>query len=407
MGLALAGCHNAEVPQSEAADVAGPSAPTASKTSGDASPSPEPNARPEAEPAPAPEPAPEPEPPSPEDFANWLAEADRELHALGLGRKPSTKARGQVPSPELEAAYAEGRAQAYYASPPKVLDWFVQAKFGPHERDVKPSRLRYAADARGPLAAYNLDLVVHSDERAYLHVSVPAAGLAPSKVGTKPAVGLHRTWVKGEAWRCLCDVAISGDDYLLFKTNGRASPHRQWGRAWVVDEIEALARDYKAATGVPLGIGDLSLATGGKISDHWTHRRGVDVDVYLLDFPQAKAPDWGPPRHAWHRNKKGVSVWSSDEKGRRDLEVAPEGGEPISSVRLRALAEAALSHDKLWYFVHDAVELLEPFDEKAQAQRPGRRYLHAKNRAFWPEHRDHVHLRWSDRPLPVGQPPKP
>ena len=153
----------------------------------------------------------------------------------------------------------------------------------------------------------------------------------------------------------------------------------------------------------------MSLVVGGKISDHWTHRLGVDVDFYLLyEQPVDDAESSEPVlRHSWHSWKRKATIWSSDPDGRRDKEAAGEQ-EPRSSQLLRALAKAALEQDDLHFFVHNAVDILQEFDRQAGERRPGRRYLHAKNRAFWPEHRDHVHLRWTAKKrLPVDVPPRP
>ena len=371
----------------------------------------EPHDRARAAVAPAPPPD---EPASPAAIEAWLAEADVALHGLGVDRKPSSRAHGPLPEGSgLDAAYAEGRAQAYYSRPDKVVAWFLDAKFGPDG----------GGDPRGgPLAGYELHLVGHDDERAYLHVVVPRFGVmsAATDTGSDSERGApsHASWVRGDRWGCLCDVVEAGKDYTLFKTDGGASPRRQWGHVWVLEDLATLAREYASSAGVPLGIGDLSLALGGKISDHWTHRRGVDADVYLLIYPQTDRPDGAGetsdadagatrPFNYWHTQRKDASRWTRDDEGRRGVEPEIDGASQ-SSLRLEQLAEAALTHDRIWFFVHDAVTLLEPFDQRAQSRKPGRRYLHAKNRAYWPAHRDHVHIRWSDRSaFPVDVPPKP
>ena len=88
--------------------------------------------------------------------------------------------------------------------------------------------------------------------------------------------------------------------------------------------------------------------------------------------------------------------------------MSPGSEDTGSDTRLRALAEAAINNDKVWFFVHDSPRVLADFDARAQERRPGRRYLHDENRAFWPAHQDHVHVRWATaKSLPVGVPPKP
>jgi hypothetical protein len=51
--------------------------------------------------------------------------------------------------------------------------------------------------------------------------------------------------------------------------------------------------------------------------------------------------------------------------------------------------------------------VLDPFDDQVGERRPGRRFLHADNRGYWPTHADHVHLRWVEGKLPVGVTPRP
>ncbi|MCA9697224.1 MAG: penicillin-insensitive murein endopeptidase [Myxococcales bacterium] len=121
-------------------------------------------------------------------------------------------------------------------------------------------------------------MVTVDKHESYLHVVVPAAGLAP-----EGQVGRHESWVGGERWIALADRLIPGSDYLPFKSNGNESLHRQWGKAVFVDAVAGIAHDYRQRTGLLLGIGDLSHVDGGKIEDHWTHQKGVDVDLYLID----------------------------------------------------------------------------------------------------------------------------
>ena len=71
------------------------------------------------------------------------------------------------------------------------------------------------------------------------------------------------------------------------------------------------------------------------------------------------------------------------------------------------LAQVVVNIDEVAYFVHDDTQVLAPFDSEASARRPGRRFLHAGNRGYWPAHTDHVHLRWVEGKLPVDATPRP
>jgi hypothetical protein len=337
---------------------------------------------------------------SAEEYAALLETAHETLKEAGVHKSPAFRSHGRLPDEQLKRAYAEGRAQAFRGRPAQVEQWMGIAKFGGHYDPSGKPRPPSRSHNGGALARYNLTVVVESEDKAYLHVEVPTGGPATE-------AGKHRAFVRQQWWFCLADRLEPGVDYALYKTNGEASLHRQWAQEWVIERLAALAQSYKKDTGGPIGIGDMSLVVGGKISDHWTHRLGVDADLYLLRYSDPEASSLEGVRHSWHSWKRGVSVWSSDPDGRRDREE-PIAGQTPSSKLLRSLAEAALAQDDLHFFVHNAVDVLDEFDGKAQERRPGRRYLHAKNREFWPEHRDHVHLRWTAKKrLPVDVPARP
>ncbi|MFO7564828.1 MAG: penicillin-insensitive murein endopeptidase [Enhygromyxa sp.] len=341
---------------------------------------------------------PEPVPLEPAEIAELLAAAKLHLRELDIKARPRESARGPLPEgAELRPAYAEGRALVIEGRFEQVRQWMALAKFG----DPEPGPRCESS----PLSRY--DLVVTRDARtqtAYLHVIVPTHGLAgPGERGK------HEAWVEGERWVNLADLLEPEREYLPFKTNGKESLHRQWARAEVIDQLVAIASEYRQRTGLPLGIGDLSHVTGGKIEDHWTHQKGVDVDLYLLDPAQTDAE--GRPRIWWNHVKRGVSMWSSKEAGKGEREPALDPDDELShtptSRRLEILAQIVFAIDEIAYFVHNDPVVLAPFDEQVGERRPGRRFLHAQNRGYWPTHADHVHLRWVEGKLPVGVTPRP
>jgi hypothetical protein len=347
---------------------------------------------------PEPLPAPPPEPLSPDQLAELLAAAEGHLRELSIKAHPRHAARGPLPGDsELERAYAEHRAFVLEGRLEQIREWAALAKFG--SREPGP-RCEFS-----PLSRY--DLVITFDARkktAWLHVVVPATGLAgPGQRGT------HEAWIEGERWINLADAIDPERDYLPFKTNGTESLHRQWARADVVEALVHIAAEYRQRTGLPLGIGDLSHVTGGKIEDHWTHQKGVDVDLYLLDPAETDAK--GRPLVWWNHVKRGVSRWTSREDGKGEREPALDPDDELShtptSQRLEILAQIVFAIDEIAYFVHNDPVVLAPFDEQVAERRPGRRFLHAKNRGYWPTHADHVHLRWVEGKLPVGVTPRP
>jgi hypothetical protein len=356
-----------------------------------------PTSSPEPEP---PAPPPPPPPPTPEEIEALLADAAEALRDFEIKIDPRDRARGPLPEGSgLEQAWAEGRAIVLEGRIEQIRQWTALAKFGSREPGPHCGFT--------PLARY--DLVVTRETRrnvdtAYLHIVVPAQGLpGPGELGT------HEAWIGGERWVNLADALEPDRDYLPFKTNANESLHRQWAKAEVVEDLVEIATEYRQRTGLPLGIGDLSHVTGGKIEDHWTHQKGVDVDLYLLD--PALHDDEGRPQVWWSHVKRGVASWTSEPKGKGEVELRLDPDDELShtptSKRLEVLAQIVFLVDEVAYFVHNDSLVLEPFDRQAGERRPGRRFLHAENRGFWPTHADHVHLRWVEGKLPVGVPPRP
>jgi hypothetical protein len=345
---------------------------------------------------------------SPAEIADELAAAEQLLRELGVRAKPrQASPRGSLPTLDgkhkLERAYAEQRALVVEGRLDQVREWMALAKFGRAEPGPLP--LSPAGAQPPPLARY--DLVVTRDPRkpsAYLHVIVPERGLAPPG-----SIGHHEAWIAEQRWINLSDRLAPARDYLPYKTNGRESLHRQWARADIIDDLARIARAYRQQTGVILGIGDLSHVTGGKIEDHWTHQDGVDVDLYLLDPETTDAE--GRPRVWWNHSKRGASIWTSKDQGKGEREPTLDPDDPrsptLSSLRLEVLAQIVFGLDAIAYFVHNDTPTLARFDAEVGERRPGRRFLHAKNRGYWPTHADHVHLRWVDGALPVDVTPRP
>ncbi|MFV8754299.1 penicillin-insensitive murein endopeptidase [Nannocystaceae bacterium ST9] len=336
-----------------------------------------------------------PEPATPEQIADAIADAEQQIRELGIRAKLRRAPAGPLPELALlDTAYAEQRAFSIAGSLAEVREWMALAKFGTADNAT--------ALAAGPLAHYDL-LVTRDDERAWLHVVVPARGLASERLGR------HEAFVEGERWINLADRIAPDQHYRLYKTNGNESLDRQWGRVEVIEALATIADEYRQRTGQLLGIGDISHVTGGKIPDHWTHREGVDADLYLLDHEHLD--DEGRPSVWWHHSRKDRSIWSSEPqgKGEREPRLDPEDelSDTPSSQRLRVLAQIVFPLDPVAYFVHDDPVVLASFDREVGERRPGRRYLHAKNRGMWPRHCDHVHLRWVEGSLPTEGTPRP
>jgi murein endopeptidase len=75
-----------------------------------------------------------------------------------------------------------------------------------------------------------------------------------------------------------------------------SSDARQWQRRAVprgtpttLQSIRTLATALDA-TGIVIGVGDISFAQGGKMPPHGSHRRGVDVDLRPQRTDEARSP---------------------------------------------------------------------------------------------------------------------
>jgi hypothetical protein len=92
--------------------------------------------------------------------------------------------------------------------------------------------------------------------------------------------------VDGDVWKNLAVEHALNLLYTLMKRRWfERSVHRQWGKEETIEWIGNLCRFYKDQTGLRLGIGDISHVVGETISDHHSHQRGVDVDLYVVDYP--------------------------------------------------------------------------------------------------------------------------
>jgi hypothetical protein len=92
--------------------------------------------------------------------------------------------------------------------------------------------------------------------------------------------------VDGDVWKNLAVEHALNLVYTLVKRRWfERSVHRQWGKEETIEWIGNLCRFYKDQTGLRLGVGDISHVVGETITDHHSHQRGVDVDLYVVDYP--------------------------------------------------------------------------------------------------------------------------
>ncbi|MEM7155083.1 MAG: penicillin-insensitive murein endopeptidase [Myxococcota bacterium] len=91
-----------------------------------------------------------------------------------------------------------------------------------------------------------------------------------------------------DVWKNIAIEATPNTDFRLFKRRYfEASFHRQWGKEATIQWLQGLAAFCLERSGEQVGIGDISHIVGEDITDHGSHERGVDVDIYGVEAPAA------------------------------------------------------------------------------------------------------------------------
>ncbi len=140
------------------------------------------------------------------------------------------------------------------------------------------------------------------------------------------------------------ELPATGPGYDFLRDNGRHFATRRF--AGVVER--AAAAVAKERPGSTLVLGDLSTATGGQLSPHFSHRAGRDADMlfYWVTLDGAPVSDHG----FLHAGADGLA-W--DEQGKRFLRLDVE--------REWLLVRAMLGDEAArvqWIFIHDNVKAL-------------------------------------------------
>ena len=124
--------------------------------------------------------------------------------------------------------------------------------------------------------AANVSFVaVRSNRTRHVHVGNETPRRVEALVGT-------------DTWKNLAIEATPGTDFQVFKRRyWEASFHRQWGKEATIQWVKGLAQFYHDRTGSVLGVGDISHIVGEDMTDHNSHERGVDIDLYGLEAAPA------------------------------------------------------------------------------------------------------------------------
>lgn len=172
----------------------------------------------------------------------------------------------------------------------------------------------------------------------------------------------------------------SGDGYRIRR------PHRAFGEPHVIEHLRGTIATVRALyPGVhTLAIGDLSARGGGKIADHLSHRSGLDVD---LGFFFHEVPEGYPDRFVAANDQLDLEATWALLTGFARTSHLPDG------VSMIFLDEGIQERLHRW-----ARKRGVPDEQLAQIlQYPRPRDSHAGLVRHWPNHADHMHVRFRSK----------
>jgi len=230
---------------------------------------------------------------------------------------------------------------------------------------------------KGPLWKSRV-MIYSSSGKYYLYAD--GAADHPSSDGTR---GRHFSVVNGEEWVPLDSAVDAATEYRLFKRNHLGSYMRQWAPTAHIQWVAGIARAHIETHGTRLGVGDLSLPTGGDIDDHASHETGADCDLYLIDDEPAL---W--LSDCSYSSGKWKCWYTNEDTGARE----PTDLDHPAGARLKTLAQYALDNAGLSHFVHNDVTVIAPFRSETSSIK----FMDESNVAAngWPAHADHIHIRF-------------
>jgi hypothetical protein len=84
---------------------------------------------------------------------------------------------------------------------------------------------------------------------------------------------------------------------------------KRFATAKTIRAVEAIAAAYFAATGIRLGVGNISLRAGGPMPPHASHQKGCDVDLRVpRRDARESAATWRDPAYSRSRTQQLVNI---------------------------------------------------------------------------------------------------
>ena len=309
------------------------------------------------------------------------------LLAMGPDGRATNWERLCAPAVDLPNVYGlhdeitAGAAFRLVGNRTEIVDWTAAGVYG----SKKASDILVG----GPL--YPVRSMVYADGGYYLY-----ADAADDHPYDDPERGRTFGMVDGVEWGPLDAEIAPGLDYVTIKANGGARFYRAWGRMDVIAYVADMSIDHLITHGEPLGVGDLSLPTGGDIDDHASHELGRDVDLYLVTQDAfIDGVPLGPIPWLWVSQCKKSGGWSCHywENATGAVEDLSDPQHTSVKEMLITLAQYAYDNPGPTRFVQHDVSVLQGFIDL-----PGSNpvYVHAGNddALGWPPHQNHIHIRF-------------
>ena len=245
----------------------------------------------------------------------------------------------------------------------------IRARAQTRTRVAKP-RPRVSEDEKARLALAVVDVATWIEDK-------PKAKPATPSTPTTPAISIGAPW----------DGELAGGEQLP-RADGihLRRPERAYGASHVVDHLRHSIAEVRAL--YPhvhtLAIGDLSAEHGGKLAAHRSHQSGLDVDV---GFYFKRVPEGYPDRFAPADDDLDLqATWALLTAFARTTDLD-------DGVDVMFLDYALQKRLYAW-----ALKRGTPEEDLAHLfQYPHGKDSHAGVIRHWPNHADHVHVRFKDR----------
>lgn len=162
------------------------------------------------------------------------------------------------------------------------------------------------------------------------------------------------------------------------------SPSKQFGLPETIKAVMAIGAAWNKAhpNGPRIGIGEISQRGGGKISDHVSHQKGVDVDFFAMrnDGQEKRAlairsfKNPFPPKNGLDKTAYAHRVrdWLKTQKPGWDFTYYPDYSQPLTQELVNIIRANGILKVQYIFFSDPAI----------------------RGVSYWPNHNNHLHVRF-------------